>query len=44
LSEIEPEPPACRPGDCETCGQWDGELQEGMCGWCRQQYGLAGES
>lgn len=40
----EPELPACRPGDCETCGQWDSELQEGMCEWCRQQYGVAGEA
>lgn len=32
--------PAYRAGDCETCGQWDSELQEGMCQWCRQQYGL----
>lgn len=33
--------PAYRAGDCETCGQWDSELQEGMCQWCRQQHGLA---
>lgn len=45
LSDFEEEQlPACRPGECETCGQWDSELREGMCEWCRQQYGVTGES
>jgi hypothetical protein len=44
LSEIEQQLPSRRPGDCETCGQWDSELREGMCEWCRQQYGVTGES
>ena len=23
---------------CDTCGRWDGALEEGMCGPCRKKY------
>lgn len=37
------QPPTMRPGECETCGQWDGGLLNGMCEWCREQYGILDE-
>lgn len=32
--------PIGNPGDCDGCGEYFSRLVNGMCGFCRDKYGL----
>ena len=29
-----------KPGDCDLCGEWSGELVEDVCPPCREKYNI----
>lgn len=34
------EAPATKSDYCETCGYWSSDLESGMCGCCRERFGI----
>lgn len=33
-----------KPGDCDLCGEWSGELVDDVCPACRDKYGITCEA